>query len=179
MARLAPCYHGNKDWCDMVRTMEGEKRGRVGGKSPPAVQYCQQKPWGNLGGESKRQEFIHNFLSHTNIFVLQHKHWLVLPVLLSHLHPLLLHSAILYFLLPNSLFVLPALSSFCSLFSSSSLNPSPSPVLFLPPRKWISNDSGLVHSGEGRNVIIKMSLLVIPKEWGALTVCDICTLLKI
>lgn len=81
MARLAPCYHGNKDCCDTVRTVEGEKRGGVGGKSPPAVQYRQQKPWGNLVGDADREEFISNFIAHS-IFVLQHKHGLVLPVLL-------------------------------------------------------------------------------------------------
>lgn len=53
MARLAPCYHGNEDWCGMARSMEGERRGRKGRKSPPAVPYQQQKPWGNLGKEKR------------------------------------------------------------------------------------------------------------------------------
>ncbi len=78
MARLTPCYHGNKDWCGMARTTERGRRGRKGRKSPPSVLCQQQKPRGNLVGETESQEFIPNFLTHTNRFVLQHQHWQVL-----------------------------------------------------------------------------------------------------
>lgn len=42
-ARLALCYHGNRDWFGMVRSMEGAKRGKKRGKAstcslPPATQ---------------------------------------------------------------------------------------------------------------------------------------------
>lgn len=124
-----------------------KRRGIEERKSPPAVPYQQQKPWGNLIGETKRQDFIPNFLSHTNIFCLQNQPW---HVLLS--PPLLSQSSA-----PLSCPPLPALPLSCSLLfqpflplffclSSSSLH------LYLSPLhapEWISNDSGLVHSGEG------------------------------
>ncbi len=75
---VTPCYHGNKDWCGMARTTERGRRGRKGRKSPPSVLCQQQKPRGNLVGETESQEFIPNFLTHTNRFVLQHQHWQVL-----------------------------------------------------------------------------------------------------
>lgn len=49
-ARLALCYHGNRDWFGMVRSMEGEKREKKGGKRPPAVFH--QQPKGNLAKET-------------------------------------------------------------------------------------------------------------------------------
>lgn len=155
LARLAPCYHGNKDWCGMARTTEGERRGREGRESLPAVPSQQQKPWGNLVRVMKRQEFIPNFLSHTKrtIFVLQHQRWLVLlspPLLSQSSAPLscpshLLHPPQTLFSLQSLLFqpfLYPPFLIFLffvcpSLFSSS-----------IPP-EWISNGSGLVHSGEG------------------------------
>lgn len=54
-ARLALCYHGNRDWFGMVRSMEekkigGKKGGGGGVKRPPAVLH--QQPKGNLAKET-------------------------------------------------------------------------------------------------------------------------------
>lgn len=78
MARLAPCYHGNKDWCGMAslrREKDEKERERVVHLQSPT---SSRKPWGHLLGETKRHEFIPYFLSQANVFFLQHQHWLVL-----------------------------------------------------------------------------------------------------
>lgn len=122
---------------------EEEREGRVHLQSPTST----RNPQGNPAGETQIQEFKPNFLSHANVFVLQHQHW---PVLLS-LHLLSPSSAhlsctpLLSFppkSIFSSIFVLP---TFVGLFFS--------PVLLcvlpsLLSLEWISNDSDLVHSGE-------------------------------
>lgn len=99
------------------------RKERKRGKGPPAVPPQQQKPWGNLAGETTRQEFIPNFLSHTNVFVLQHQ--LACPPvsssLISILCSFILHPLFLLFFPLNTFFpVIFALPLFLLLLSSPS-----------------------------------------------------------
>lgn len=151
MARLVLCYHGNKDWGGTASTEEWERRRRVHLQSPTSS----RNPEGNLEGEMKRQGSIPNFLFHTAVFVLQHQHWpVLLPLLLLSPPSAPLSRPPLSLFVPNSLFPsIVVISTFSPSFypvflvSPLLLLACPSLLVHLLP-EWISDDSGLVHSGE-------------------------------
>lgn len=68
IARLALCYHGNKDLCDMVRTMEGEKaRNSRKGRVYLQSKTCSRNSEGIEEGRRRRDKSSTNLRSHTNI----------------------------------------------------------------------------------------------------------------
>lgn len=95
IARLALCYHGNKDLCDMVRTMEGEKaRNSRKGRVYLQSKTCSRNPEGIEEGRRRRDESSSPTYVLTQIFVLQHD---------SSFLSLYLRSPLLYLAFPNSL----------------------------------------------------------------------------
>lgn len=120
MARLASCYHGNKDRRSTVRTTEGERRGRKGRNRPPAetLGKCRQR---------EKSSFPTSCLSHSSFSCrsdLSHSPFF------PYLNPVLIHLAFFFWLplltpSPQYLFFcLSLLSSILYLFASL---PSSSP----------------------------------------------------
>lgn len=73
IARLALCYHGNKDLCDMVRTMEGEKaRNSRKGRVYLQSKTCSRNSEGIEKGRRRRDKSSSPTYVLTQIFVLQH-----------------------------------------------------------------------------------------------------------
>lgn len=73
IARLALCYHGNKDLCDMVRTMEGEKaRNNRKGRVYLQSKTCSRNSEGIEEGRRRRDKSSSPTYVLTQIFVLQH-----------------------------------------------------------------------------------------------------------
>lgn len=73
IARLALCYHGNKDLCDMVRTMEGEKaRNSRKGRVYLQSKTCSRNSEGIEEGRRRRDKSSSPTYVLTQIFVLQH-----------------------------------------------------------------------------------------------------------